>query len=133
MRAVKTNEYTKPNKLGVMQTNYAYQLIGTAEELENARATKSAFAKGTDEPVWITSRFEGESIDNVVITKKGFLAADKSEERKLLQLAAGMGKAGEVIIRDLVAKKLRKAEAPVEKTATVSSEALDALDDLDLG
>ena len=127
MRAVMTNEYSKTNKLGVMQTNYAYQLEGTVEEIENARATKSAFAKNTEDAIWITSRFEGQSIDNVVITKKGFLAADKSEERKLLQLAAGMGKAGEVIIRDLVAKKLRKVEAPVEKV-TPSTIDLDAFD-----
>jgi len=118
MKAVKVNEYSKLNKNGKMQTNYVYKVTGTEQELADFQGTLSAKSIAKEDGdngvkagdhLWFTSSFEGESIDNLVITKANRVAVDRSEERKVLSIASRMGKAGDSIIQNYVDKQLRKA------------------------
>jgi len=139
MKAVKVNEYSKRNKNGVMQTNYTYKLVGTEQEIADFNGSKSAktIAK-EDNPelgvkagdtLWITSNYEGENVEKVVITKSGYAVADRSEERKLLSIAGRMGKAGDRMIENYINGKLKKvAVAPVTTKALVEA----PIDNLDL-
>ncbi len=79
MKAIKVNEYSKRNKNGQMQTNYVYKLIGTEQEIADFNGSKSAktIAKEDDaetgvkagDTLWVTSNYEGETVDRVVLTK----------------------------------------------------------------
>lgn len=138
MKATKVNEYSKRNKNGKMQTNYVYKVEGTEQELADFQGTTSAkvvASKDGDNGVkagdhlWITSQYEGESVANLVITKGNRVAADRSEERKMLAIASRMGAAGQGVINDYVKSQLRKPEvAAVTKKETTET----PVDQLDL-
>ncbi len=138
MKAIKVNEYSKRNKNGQMQTNYVYKLIGTEQEIADFNGSKSAktIAKEDDaetgvkagDTLWVTSNYEGETVDRVVLTKSGYAVADRSEERKLVSIAGRMGKAGEKMVENYINSKLRKAAPAVVAVKTVEA----PVDQLDL-
>lgn len=135
MKAKLINEYSKRNKNDVMQTNYTYLLNGTDVEITSFLESDSAKSVATEDDdtkgvkagdnLWITSRYEGESIDGVVITKANRVAVDRSEERKLIALASRFGKAGDAIIAEYIKKKMHKVSAPTETPVKTSEVSLD--------
>jgi len=139
MKGTLVNEWSARNKNGVMQTNYAYKLTGTEQEIADAQGTVSAKTIAdkdgkngvkTGDSLWITSQYEGESLAKLVITKANRIAVDRSDERKMLALASRYGKLGQGIIADHIQSQLRKAD--VEVTVASKDEVKVAVDNLDL-
>lgn len=135
MKGKLVNEYSKANKNGVMQTNYAYKVTGTDAEIADFLGTESAKTVAdkdgkngvkAGDNLWITNRYEGENVE-LVITKRNRVAVDTTEERKLIALASRLGKAGEGIIADYIAKKMRKSTSE-----PVVAESKTPVDELDL-
>lgn len=139
MKGQLVNEYSKTNKNGKMQANYVYKVKGTDAEVaafldsDSAKTVADKEGKNGVKPgdnLWITSRYEGENVE-LVITKANRVAVDTTEERKLIALASRYGKAGDAIIADMIAKKMRKTSTEAVVSEVAPSE--NALDDLDLG
>lgn len=130
MKGKLVNEYSKANKNGDMQTNYVYEVSGTQEELAKFSETDSAktIDQESGKNLWITSRYEGENVD-LVITKANRCAVDTSEDRKIAALALRFGKAGEAILAQHIAKKMRKNAPVTAKESVVNNNDLD-LDNL---
>lgn len=133
MKARKVNEYTTVNKNNENQEVYVYHLTGTEQELTAAHESKKSITKVVDEDnakqglkagdtILYLSRYEGETFDGV-ITKSGYVIADRSEERKFLAMANRMGRHGKELIADYIKSKMRKAPVPtVKATETVTAQ-----------